>query len=58
MIRYSIAFNNIGIGGDLSLKSIISSLKFLFEGLINKKNPRMRIYIHKKESQNEQKENR
>jgi len=50
MIRYSIAFNNIGIGGDLSLKSIISSLKFLFEGLINKKSPRIRIYIHRRGS--------
>jgi hypothetical protein len=48
MIRYSIAFGNIGIGADLSLKSTFAALKFLFSGIKNGKFPRIRIYIYKK----------
>jgi hypothetical protein len=44
MIRYTIAFENIGIGADLSLKSTFAALKFLISGIKDGKTPRIRIY--------------
>jgi hypothetical protein len=48
MIRYSIFFQNVGIGADLSLKSTIEALRFLLSGIKSGKIPRIRIYRHKK----------
>jgi hypothetical protein len=44
MIRYSIFFQNVGIGADLSLKSTFAALKFLISGIKGGKTPRIRIY--------------
>jgi hypothetical protein len=47
MIRYSIAFENVGIGADFSFKATKVALKFFLWGLIHGKKPRIRVYLAK-----------
>jgi len=47
MIRYSIAFGNIGLGADLSFRSTKTAIKFFLWGLMNGKKPRIRVYFAK-----------